>query len=215
MTIRVLIVDDDAMAASGMEAQLASAADIAVVGRCSDGDQVAGVLGALHPDVVLCDMRMPRMSGPEVVAALRDAGPRFLMMTAFDDDGAVFAAIEAGADGFLLKGEDPHRFIDAVRSVARGDGEFSPRVAKQIAMWVRDDPQLGARRDAQANVSRLTAREFEFAKAAMRGASDGEISAQFFVAETTVKSTLRAVRDKWGVRTRTDVAVIMTRAGVL
>ncbi|GAA0413422.1 response regulator [Leifsonia naganoensis] len=211
--IRVLVVDDDPMAAAGITAVLGASTDIDVVGRCADGDEVAAAVAAHHPDVVLCDVRMPRMDGVAVVRALGGSTPRFLMMTAFDEDGRVLDAVSAGASGFMLKDEDPQRIIDAVRQVAAGDAAFSPRAARQLSMWVRDSRGTEARRDAAAKMEQLTTREREFAIAVTDGASDADIAQRFFVAETTVKSTLAVIRGKWGVRTRTELAVVVARSG--
>ena len=125
--IRVLIVDDDPFVLSGMGMLLATANDLAVVGTCTGGAEVAESVRTLRPDVVLCDVRMPGMDGITVVQTLRDSGPVFLMMTAMDDNGTVLRAIEAGAAGFLLKADDPSSIVQAVRSVARGDTPMSPR----------------------------------------------------------------------------------------
>ncbi len=201
--IRVLVVDDDPMAAAGITAVLQAASGIDVVGRCADGDEVGPALARLRPDVVLCDVRMPRMDGVATVRALHASGPAFLMMTAFDEDGRVLDAVAAGAAGFLLKDEDPHRIIAAVREVAAGDAAFSPRAARQLAGWLRESREAGARRDALEKLAMLTDREREFAVALVGGASDSELAQQFFVAETTVKSTLAGIRAKWGIRTRT------------
>lgn len=201
------------MAANGLTALLGAASDIEAVGRCSDGDEVAGALARLRPDVVLCDVRMPRMDGVAVVGALHNEGPAFLMMTAFDEDGRVLDAVAAGAAGFMLKDEDPHRILDAVRHVAAGDAAFSPRAAKQLSAWVRDSPRADARREAVAKMAMLTDRERQFAYGVVAGASDAELAQQLFVAETTVKSTLSGIRAKWGVRTRTELAVVVARSG--
>ena len=211
--IRVLVVDDDPMAAAGIAAVLGAAPDLAVVGRCADGDEVAAAVALHRPDVVLCDVRMPRMDGVAVVRSLHGDGPRFLMMTAFDEDGRVLDAVSAGASGFLLKDEDPQRIIDAVRQVAAGDAAFSPRAARQLSTWVRDARGAETRRDAVAKMAQLTERERDFALALTDGASDAELAQRFFVAETTVKSTLAGIRTKWGVRTRTELAVIVARSG--
>jgi DNA-binding NarL/FixJ family response regulator len=212
--IRVLVVDDDTMAANGLTALLQLAGDIDVVGRCADGDEVGDALHRLRPDVVLCDVRMPRMDGVSVVRAHRDAGPVFLMMTAFDEDGRVLDAVSAGAAGFMLKDEDPKRIIDAVRHVASGEAAFSPRAARQLATWVRDSRASDARRDAVEKMGLLTERERDYAIALTNGASDAELAQQFFVAETTIKSTLAGIRTKWGVRTRTELAVVVARSGL-
>jgi DNA-binding NarL/FixJ family response regulator len=211
--IRVLVVDDDPMAAAGVAAVLGAAGDIEVVGRCSDGDEVAQGVALHHPDVVLCDVRMPRMDGVAVVESFDSVHPRFLMMTAFDEDGRVLDAVSAGAAGFMLKDEDPYRIIEAVRQVAAGDAAFSPRSARQLSAWVRDARSATARRDAAAKMAELTPREREFAVAVTNGASDAELAQTFFVAETTVKSTLAGIRAKWGVRTRTELAVVVARSG--
>lgn len=211
--ISVLVVDDDTMAANGLTALLELSGDIRVVGRCSDGTEVAAAVAALRPDVVLCDVRMPRMDGVAVVEQLAGTGPVFLMMTAFDEDGRVLDAVAAGAAGFMLKDEDPRRIIDAVREVAAGDSAFSPRAAKQLTTWVRDSHASDARRDATEKMRILTDREREYAIGVTNGASDAELAQRFFVAETTVKSALAGIRAKWGVRTRTELAVVVARSG--
>ncbi|GAA2534075.1 response regulator transcription factor [Microbacterium mitrae] len=213
--IRVLIVDDDAFARSGMEMLISSAPDLVVVATCSNGAQVAGAIREQYPDVVLCDVRMPGMDGIAVVEALRGSGPAFLMMTAMDDNGTVLRAIEAGAAGFLLKDDDPISIVNAVRSVAAGDTPMSARSARHLVSWVRDDPQAARRRDAQARVEQLAPREREMAIAVATGASDAEIARQVLVAESTVKSTLATVRAKLGARTRVDLAVTVVRAGLV
>jgi DNA-binding NarL/FixJ family response regulator len=211
--IRVLVVDDDPMAAAGITAVLSTSAAIEVVGRCADGEEVAAAVALHRPDVVLCDVRMPRMDGVAVVQSMAGASSRFLMMTAFDEDGRVLDAVSAGASGFMLKDEDPQRILDAVHQVAAGDAAFSPRAARQLSLWVRDSRGSDVRRDAAAKMSQLTPRERDFALALTNGASDAELAQTFFVAETTVKSTLAAIRTKWGVRTRTELAVVVARSG--
>ena len=212
----MLVVDDDPMAAAGVAAIVSTQDDIAVVGMCADGTQVQAAVHQLHPDVILCDVRMPNMDGVSVVRALANstAGVRFVMMTAFDEDGRVLDAISAGADGFLLKDDDPKRIIDGVRTVAAGDAAYSPRAARQLTEWVHASPSAEARRDAQAKLAMLTDRERQYALALVSGASDSELANEFFVAETTVKSALASIRTKWGVRTRTDLAVIVARSGM-
>ncbi|WP_431220142.1 response regulator [Leifsonia xyli] len=211
-SIRVLVVDDDTMAANGMISLLETASDIEVVGRCSDGDEVGDALARLHPDVVLCDVRMPRMDGVAVVREHKEAGPSFLMMTAFDEDGRVLEAVSAGAAGFMLKGDDPNRILEAVRQVAAGDAAFSPRAAKQLTLWVRDSNASEKRCDAIEKLNMLTDRERAYVTELTTGATDAELGRQFFVADSTIKSALSTVRAKWGVRTRTELAVIAARA---
>lgn len=212
--IRVLIVDDDSMALAGMSALLSTAEGIDVVGTCADGEEIPDALARLHPNVILCDIRMSRMDGVEAVTKFRSDSARFLMITAYDDGRLVLDAIAAGADGFLLKGEDPQRIIDAVCQVMVGESPLSPRAARHLRDWVRAARTDTAHTDAEQKVSLLTTREREFVAEVTRGALDSEIAARLFVAETTVKSTLREVRMKWDVRNRTELAVIAARAGL-
>ncbi|MFE4467244.1 response regulator [Leifsonia sp. NPDC056824] len=214
--IRVLVVDDDPMVVTGISTILSTSADLVVVGRCADGDEVPGAVASLKPDVVLCDVNMKRVNGIQVAATLSAMpdGPRVLMMTALDDDGLALDAITAGATGFLLKEEDPQRFIEAVQQVARGEVTFSQRAARQLTDWVRNSQTADVRRAAQQRLAMLTDREREFAVALMSGASDAELAANFFVAETTVKSALTSIKTKWGIRNRTQLAVVVAQAGV-
>ncbi|QIM17741.1 response regulator transcription factor [Leucobacter coleopterorum] len=136
------------------------------------------------------------------------------MMTAFDEDGTVLEAILAGADGFLLKDEGPDEIVRAIRHVARGEASFSPRSARQLRDWVSRSPSLAAQRHAEAQLALLTERERDVAVAIATGASDRDIGAQLFVAESTVKSSLRAINVKWGTENRVQIAVIVARSGV-
>jgi len=214
--IRVLVVDDDRMAAAGITAILGTSPDIVVVGQCADGDEAVGAVERLRPSLVLCDVRMPRMDGIAVAKALSQLpdGPKLLMMTAFDDDGRVLDAVTAGAMGFLLKDEDPRRIIDAVLSVSAGDAAFSPRAARQVTEWVRQASTPDSQREALDKMRMLTDREREFALALVGGPTDAELATQFFVAETTVKSTLGSIKTKWGSRNRTQLAVVVARSGL-
>lgn len=214
--IRVIVVDDDPLVVTGITTILGSAPDINVVGRCSDGDQVGDAVASLKPDVVLCDVKMARMNGIAVATTLSTmpGGPKVLMMTALDDDGLVLDAVGAGATGFLLKEEEPQRFIEAVRQVASGEVSFSQRAARQLTDWVRDSQTADVRRAAIQKLAMLTDREKDFAVALMTGASDAELAAKFYVAETTVKSALSSIKTKWGIRNRTQLAVVVAQAGI-
>lgn len=214
--IRVLVVDDDRMAAAGITTILSTSPNIVVVGQCTDGDQVIAAVAQRRPDLVLCDVRMPRMDGIAVARALAEVpnGPRLLMMTAFDDNGRVLDAVTAGATGFLLKDEDPRRIIDAVLNVSAGDAAYSPRAARQMTEWVRQARTDESQREALEKMRQLTDREREFALALVSGPTDAELARQFFVAETTVKSTLASIKAKWGSRNRTQLAVVVARSGL-
>jgi DNA-binding NarL/FixJ family response regulator len=213
----VLVVDDDPMAAAGIAAILSTSPDIVVIGHRTDGDQVLDAVAELRPDLVLCDVRMPRTDGIAVARKLEalSNSPKLLMMTAFDDDGRVLDAVAAGATGFLLKDEDPKRIIDAVRNVSAGDAAYSPRAAHQLTEWVRQARTDDAQHEALVRMRMLTERERQFALALVTGPTDAELAAQFFVAETTVKSTLTSIKTKWGTRNRTQIAVVVARSGLV
>lgn len=214
---RVLVIDDDALAAAGLAAIIESAADLAVVGVLHSAQSLAENITSTRPDVVLCDVRMPRIDGITLAKTFAhgEGAPKFLMMTAFDDEGVVLQALDAGAIGFLFKDEDPRRILDSVRAAASGEAPFSPRASAELVHWARAERFAAHRLNAREKMAQLTAREREFALAVVTGASDAEIAAQFFVAETTVKSALSAIRAKWGARNRTDLAVIVAQANVV
>jgi DNA-binding NarL/FixJ family response regulator len=215
-SIRVLVVDDDPLAREGVIAILSTADDIVVVGQCSDGSQVNGGIASSLPHVVLMDVRMPVVDGVTAVelAQGHPLEPRFLMMTAFDDDGRVLDAIVAGASGFLMKDEHPTGIIDAVRDVANGEYAYSARSAGHLSRWVRNSGNSHARRDAAAKMASITEREREIALALVSGPSDAELAQRFFVAESTIKSALASIKSKWGVKNRTQIAVIVARSGL-
>jgi DNA-binding NarL/FixJ family response regulator len=165
---------------------------------------------------VLIDIRMPVVDGVTAVqlAQGQPYATRFLMMTAFDDDGRVLEAIAVGASGFLLKDDDPSRIIDAVRDVAGGGAAYSPRSAAHLTRWVKGSSNALARRDALEKMAAITDREREIALALVSGASDAQLAEEFFLAESTVKSVLGSVKTKWGVKNRTQIAVIVARSGL-
>ncbi|MHA7987803.1 response regulator [Rathayibacter sp. CAU 1779] len=212
--IRVLVVDDDRLAAGGIAAILGTTDDIEVVGTRSDGTQVQSAIAELNPDIVLCDVRMPHLDGVEVVRSLSGAAdaPRFIMMTAFDEDGRVLEAIAAGADAFILKDDGPQQILDSIRQVSVGAAVFSRRAADQLAAWASGSRDSSDRRDARAKLALLTDTERKYALASVTGATDAELAADFFVAESTIKSAFGGIRSKWGARNRTEIAVIATRA---
>lgn len=205
------------MAASGVAAILGTSEELTVVGIRNSATTLGDAIQALRPDIVLCDVRMPEVDGVE--AATRHArqpdAPRFLMMTAFDEEGRVLDAINAGAVGFLLKHDDPRWILDAVLAIKNGGSAYSPRAAAQLTEWIQNSRSSAAQRAAIEKMKLLTDRERQFAIALVTdGASDADLAARFFVAETTVKSALGAIRTKWGVRSRTEIAVIVAQSGL-
>ncbi len=212
----MLLVDDDPLVRSGLRLIIETADDLSVVGEAGDGDEVVAACRAAHPDVVLMDLRMPRLDGiaaTRAVAALPDA-PQVIALTTWDVDDAVVRALEAGAAGFLLKGASFIEILDAVRAVARGDSVLSPRSTRQLLDHLASrepDGSDGARR----LVADLSPRERDVAVAVGRGLSNAEIAQELYLSEATVKTHLGSAQSKLGVRNRVGVAVLAERAGLL
>ena len=214
--IRVLIADDDPFVRRLLAQVLAQAEDLTVVAQCADGIEVPGAL-AQHPaDVLLLDVRMGQMSGIDVVRIVRGfpRPPACVMITAFDDEGSVLEAIGAGADGFLLKDEDPETMLAAVRKAAQGQSPMSARSTGYLQRLIRAGTPDEPHREAQRLVAELTERERSVAVAVARGAMDKEIAEQLFIGVATVKSALAGVHDRWGTRNRAQVATIVGRSGL-
>ncbi|WP_329036990.1 response regulator transcription factor [Streptomyces sp. NBC_00178] len=221
MTIRVIIVDDQAMVRAGFAALLSAQADIDVVGEAPDGRRGVEVGRAVHPDVVLMDVRMPEMDG---LAAAREllsppAGvvhrPKVLMLTTFDVDDYVYEALRAGASGFLLKDAPPADLISAVRVVAAGDALLAPSVTRRlIADFARQRPAVPAGGPA-LRLNGLTPREREVLELIARGLSNQEIAARLVLAEQTVKTHVGRVLAKLGVRDRAQAVVFAYESGLV
>ncbi|HMO11320.1 MAG TPA: response regulator transcription factor, partial [Actinotalea sp.] len=163
MTIRVLLVDDQALMRMGFRLVLDAEDDIEVVGEAEDGRSALGQAAATVPDVVLMDVRMPRMDGIEATSALLQAHPglKVLVLTTFDLDEYAFAALHAGASGFLLKDARPDELVDAIRTVARGDAVVAPRVTRRMLEMFADRLPAAAADGEDPRVAALTARERE------------------------------------------------------
>jgi len=208
VTIRVLVADDHAAVRAGLVLILGGASDIEVVGEATDGERAVAMARELKPDVVVMDVRMPRMDGIAATEALRGEAD-VLILTTFDVDEYVFGALRAGAAGFLLKNTDAPALIEAVRIVARGDGLISPAVTRRlIARFARAVPAEAA------DLSQLTRREREVFAALGRGAANAEIAAELGMAEATVKTHVSRVLAKLGLRSRVHAAIRAREAGV-
>ncbi|MCI3227366.1 response regulator transcription factor [Streptomyces sp. NP-1717] len=221
MTIRVIIVDDQAMVRAGFAALLSAQADIDVVGEAPDGRQGIEVSRRTHPDVVLMDVRMPEMDGLAAARALLDppAGvvhrPRVLMLTTFDVDDYVYEALRAGASGFLLKDAPPADLISAVRVVAAGEALLAPSVTRRL---IADFAQLGrpvARKDRSLRLKGLTPRETEVLELIARGLSNQEIAEHLILAEQTVKTHIGRVLAKLGLRDRAQAVIFAYESGLV
>ena len=211
MTIRVLLVDDDALVRAGLRMILSSSDEIEVVGEAADGAEAVSSTMAHRPDVVLMDIRMPGMDGIAATAALRRLAspPHVIVLTTFQADEYVMSAIRAGADGFLLKDTAPTEIVDAVRLVAAGQAMLSPSVTRTLLSHLGRDETADRRRLAVERLASLTEREREVAVAVGSGASNAEIAASLFMSEATVKAHVSRLLTKLDVTNRVHVAILV------
>ena len=214
---RILLVDDDPLVRSGLRLLLTSDPQIDVVGEAGDGDEVVEAVQRHAPDVVLMDLRMPRMDGITATRAVRalPRPPHVIALTTWDVDDAVLRSLDAGAEGFLLKSSSPAEIIAAVRAVVAGDAVLSPRSTRQVLDHYGRDENRRAREEAQTALAALTEREREIAVAVAEGLSNAEVAERLYVSPATVKAHLATIQTKLGVRNRVQVAVHAERAGLL
>ncbi|MFF7635863.1 response regulator [Kitasatospora sp. NPDC008050] len=220
MTIRVVVVDDQAMVRAGFAALLCAQSDIEVVGQAPDGRQGVDVSRRARPDVVLMDVRMPEMDGLEAARRLLDPSPdvvhrpKVLMLTTFDLDDYVYEALRAGASGFLLKDAPVADLIQAVRVVAAGDALLAPSITRRlIADFARQRP--APYRAPALRLNGLTARETEVLVLIARGLSNTEIAGTLVVAEQTVKTHIGHVLAKLSLRDRAQAVVFAYESGLV
>jgi DNA-binding NarL/FixJ family response regulator len=215
--IRVLLVDDEALVRGGLRMILESADDLAVVGEADDGSKAVRAVQEHRPDVVLMDVRMPGLDG---LSAARDVlrqpdPPRVVMLTTFDLDTYVFAALEAGASGFLLKDTPPRDLIAAVRVVAAGEAMLSPTVTRKLIGHFAESGGTTRRDAALARLGALTERETEVLVAVGRGLSNAEIGRELYLSEATVKAHVSRLLTKLDASNRVQVAITAHEAGLL
>ncbi|MFI7130173.1 response regulator [Nonomuraea sp. NPDC050153] len=209
MTIRVLVADDHAAVRAGIVLILDGAEDIEVVGEAADGEQAVAMARDARPDVVLMDVRMPRLDGISATRELAGVSD-VLILTTFDLDEYVFGALRAGAAGFLLKNTDAESLVEAVRLVARGDGLISPGVTRKlIAAFAGQTP----RREPVADPGSLTPREREVLACIGRGLSNAEIARELDMAEATTKTHVSRVLNKLGLKSRVQAAIYYSGEG--
>ena len=208
--IGVLIVDDDALVRAGLAMILAGTEDIRVVGEAGDGSEVAAAVDRFAPDVVLMDIRMPRVDGLAATELLRGRArsPEIIVLTTFDADDHVLRALRAGASGFLLKDTPPADILRAIRRVVTGEPMLSPTVTRRLIDHVAD-AGMGTRRDqAAALLERLSEREREVAELIGEGKSNAEIGAQLYMSVATVKAHVTRVLTKLDLNNRVQVALL-------
>ena len=211
--IRVVLVDDEAMVRVGLRMVLSGEADIEVVGEADDGGAAVAVVEDSRPDVVLMDVRMPRVDGIEGARRVLAAAPdvKVVVLTTFDEDEYVESALRAGVSGFLLKVAPPERLVDAVRTVAAGGGLLDPAVTVRVIETFASTPPLRTRRAERLDA--LTERERDVLRLIGRGLSNAEIAAELYLGETTVKTHVSNVLAKLGLRDRVQAVVAAYETG--
>ena len=214
--IRVLIADDDALVRGALAWMLACTDDLRVVAEVADGSEVASAVDAFHPDVVLMDIRMPRMDGlaaTELVCA-REHAPQVIVLTTFDADDLVLRALRAGASGFLLKDTPPPDIMKAVRLVAAGEAMLSPSVTRRLLEHLAEGGAEARRAASHELLERLTDREREVAVAVAQGKSNAEIAAELFMSVATVKAHVSRLLSKLELNNRVQIALLAHDAGL-
>ncbi|MGN6377799.1 MAG: response regulator [Gaiellales bacterium] len=213
MTIRVLVVDDQPLIRGGFRMILDQRDDMHLVGEAENGRQALQLAAELHPDVILMDIRMPGMDGIEATRRLVGAGTpaRILALTTFDLDDYVYASIQAGASGFLLKDVQPAELVDAIRVVAAGNALFSPSATQRLierfntAHAPTPSPEL----------DELTDREREVLILLAEGCSNAELAARLYLSEATVKTHVSSVLRKLGARDRVQAVIAAYESGLV
>jgi DNA-binding NarL/FixJ family response regulator len=216
MTIRVLLVDDQPLLRTGFRLILQTEPDLEVVGEAADGEVALAQVAALHPDVVLMDIRMPRMDGIEATRriGLLPEPPRVLVLTTYDLDEHVVESLRAGASGFLLKDVPADELVQAVRVVHAGAAVVAPTVTRRLLdRFARHLPPAGA--PVRTTLADLTEREHQVLLLVARGLSNAEVAAELVLSETTVKTHVSNLLAKLGLRDRVQAVVLAYERGLV
>ena len=219
MTIRVLLADDQALIRSGFAALIASADDLEVVGEAADGAQAVRLAKELRPDVVLMDIRMPGTDGLEASQQIT-ADPalvdvRVIVLTTFEADDYVLAALRAGASGFLGKGVEPEELLDGIRVVASGEALLSPRATRSLIARYLAQPSAGRADAVDAALDVLTEREREVMALVAHGLTNDDIARQLHLSPLTVKTHVNRAMTKLDARDRAQLVVLAYRCGLV
>ena len=214
--IRVLLVDDDPLVRAGLAMIVASAGDLTVVGEAGDGLEAVDAVRSHRPQVVLMDIRMPRLDGIAATARVRamPAPPEVLVLTTFQADSYVLDALRAGASGFLLKDTPPPEILAAIRQVAAGGTSLSPSVARTVVDHVAQSVGDERRASAEAALARVSEREREVAVEISRGRSNAEIADTLFLSEATVKAHVSRLLTRLDLNNRVQIAMLVHDAGL-
>ncbi len=213
--LRVVIADDQALVRAGFRMILQSEPGIEVVAEAEDGRVAVDACMSELPDVVLMDLRMPGMDGLEATRLVHEHGlsVKVLALTTFDTDRYVYAALRAGAAGFLLKTAPPDRLVDAVRQIAAGDALLAPSITRRLIEEFTSRPPPGS--PVSGTLAALTAREVEVLREVARGRSNAQIAQRLFVSEGTVKTHLNRILAKLGARDRAQAVIAAYEAGLV
>lgn len=219
--IRLALVDDQALVRAGFRMVLDAQPDMRVVAEAADGHEALAVLDATSADVVLMDIRMPRLDGVAATEQLcrRPDAPRVIVLTTFDLDEYAHAALRAGASGFLLKDAGPEELLSAIRSVHAGDSVIAPSTTRRLIEHFADQlgtpPSSAPDPGADPRLAQLTARETEVLVAVARGLTNAEISAQLHLAEATVKTHIGRILSKCQLRDRVQMVLLAYESGLV
>ncbi|MFL1377421.1 response regulator [Nocardiopsis protaetiae] len=217
-TLRVLLADDEAMMRAGLRAILSSVPGFEVVGEAADGAEAVALAAEHRPDLVLMDVRMPRMNGLDAAEAIAAARPEtsVVVLTTFGEDAYIERALSRGADGFVLKTGDPHQLVAGLRAVADGGAYLSPEVARRVVDLLDDSsPRRTRTARARERVDRLTARERQVLELVGQGCSNDEIARRLGIAAGTVKVHVGSILTRLGVGNRVRAAILAYEAGLL
>ena len=208
--IRILIADDHAIVREGLRALLATESDLELVAEASDGVQAVTKAHALKPDVILLDMMMPRKDGLEALVEIKQNMPeaRIIVLTSFSDDEKVFSAIRNGALGYLLKNSSPQDLLQAIHTVASGEGFLSPSIASKVMREINQPPKLPPTKDP------ITEREAEILQFVAKGLTNDEIAEKLVVSERTVRTHVSNILAKLQLANRTQAALYALREGI-